>query len=192
MKRIAFPLTCALALAACASLSTHPADGTRAQIGVLETTDLHTNAMSYDYYKLAPDVSLGLERAATLIEQAREEFPNSLLFDAGDTIQGTALADYQALVHPPTCEQELAIYKAMDTLHYDAGTIGNHEFNYGLKFLSQVTGTPIDVSGIPAEHCKGPDYPLVLSNVFSAETLHARSTCAHPTAAGTRRRCASA
>ena len=170
MNRIVLLLACALALTACASLSTRPADGTRARIGVLETTDLHANAMSYDYYRLAPDVSLGLERAATLIGQARKEFPNNLLFDAGDTIQGTALADYQALVHPPTCAQELAIYKAMDTLHYDAGTIGNHEFNYGLKFLGQVTGTPIEVSGIPAERCKGPDYPLVLSNVFSAET----------------------
>jgi 2',3'-cyclic-nucleotide 2'-phosphodiesterase/3'-nucleotidase len=174
MKRIALPLAFApvfaLVLAACASLPTNPADGTRAQIGVLETTDLHSNAMSYDYYKLAPDASLGLERAATLIRAARKEFANTLLFDAGDTIQGTALADYQALVHKPSCEQELAIYKAMDTLQYDAGTIGNHEFNYGLPFLSQVTGTPYDASNIPVEHCKGPDFPLVLANVFSAKT----------------------
>ncbi|HEY7873462.1 MAG TPA: bifunctional 2',3'-cyclic-nucleotide 2'-phosphodiesterase/3'-nucleotidase [Rudaea sp.] len=170
MKRIAFLLACALALAACATVSQHPADGTRVRIGVLETTDLHSNVMSYDYYKLAPDASLGLERAATLILAARKEFANTLLFDAGDTIQGTALADYQALVHKPTCDQTLAIYKAMDTLHYDAGTIGNHEFNYGLPFLSQVTGTPFDVAGVPVEHCKGPDFPLVLANVFSAKT----------------------
>ncbi|MBS0487803.1 MAG: bifunctional 2',3'-cyclic-nucleotide 2'-phosphodiesterase/3'-nucleotidase [Proteobacteria bacterium] len=170
MKRIALLLACALALAACTSLATRPTDGTRAQIGVLETTDLHSNVMSYDYYKLADDDSLGLERAATLIRQARKEFANTLLFDAGDTIQGTALADYQALVKRPSCDQELAIYKAMDTLHYDAGTIGNHEFNYGLPFLSQVTGTPFDATGIPVEHCKGPDYPLVLANVFSAKT----------------------
>ncbi len=164
----------ALLVAACASMrpdaSHPPADGTRAQIGVLETTDLHSNVMSYDYYKLAPDPNLGLERAATLIRDARKEFANTLLFDDGDTIQGTALADYQALVKVPACDQELAIYKAMDALGYDAGTIGNHEFNYGLKFLSQVTGTPFDVAGIPVEHCKGPNYPFVLSNVFSAKT----------------------
>lgn len=170
MKRIVLLLVCALALAACASLATRPIDGTRAQIGVLETTDLHSNVMSYDYYKLADDDSLGLERAATLIRQARKEFANTLLFDAGDTIQGTALADYQALVKKPACDQTLAIYNAMDTLHYDAGTIGNHEFNYGLPFLSQVTGTPFDAAGVPVEHCKGPDYPLVLANVFSAKT----------------------
>jgi 2',3'-cyclic-nucleotide 2'-phosphodiesterase/3'-nucleotidase len=170
MKRIALLLACTLALAACSSLATRATDGMRAQIGVLETTDLHSNVMSYDYYRLAPDASLGLERAATLIHAARKEFPNTLLFDAGDTIQGTALADYQALVHKPSCDQELAIYKAMDTLHYDAGTIGNHEFNYGLPFLSQVTGTPYDASNVPVEHCKGPDFPLVLANVFSAQT----------------------
>ena len=162
----------ALALAGCAAnpASRAPADGARARIGVIETTDLHTNVMSYDYYQLSPDSSLGLERASTLVAAARREFPNALLFDAGDTIQGTALADYQALVSPPPCDQELAIYKAMDALNYDAGTIGNHEFNYGLGYLSRSTGTRFDVDGIDAQKkCKGPAYPLVLSNVFSAK-----------------------
>ncbi|HKI74492.1 MAG TPA: bifunctional 2',3'-cyclic-nucleotide 2'-phosphodiesterase/3'-nucleotidase [Pseudomonadales bacterium] len=160
-------------LVACASNTSVPASlagGTSARIGVLETTDLHTHVLSYDYYKLEPDLSGGLDRAATLIKQARREFTNSLLFDDGDTIQGTPLADYQALVARPKCNEELAIYKAMDTLDYDAGTIGNHEFNYGLDFLSQVTGTPYDVDGVPVEKCAGPNYPLVLSNVFSLKT----------------------
>ncbi|HZP67319.1 MAG TPA: bifunctional 2',3'-cyclic-nucleotide 2'-phosphodiesterase/3'-nucleotidase [Rudaea sp.] len=162
------------ALAACgrpdvASMRAALPDGTQAEIGVLETTDLHSNLMSYDYYKLAEDDSLGLDRAATLIRQARKEFENSLLFDAGDTIQGTALADYQAMVKPPPCNEELAVYRAMDTLGYDAGTIGNHEFNYGLGFLSQVTGTPFDVAGAAPKKCKGPAFPFVLSNVVSAK-----------------------
>jgi 2',3'-cyclic-nucleotide 2'-phosphodiesterase/3'-nucleotidase len=164
---------CVFAFTACSSLTGNralPPDGSRAQIGVLETTDLHSNVMSYDYYRLTDDPSLGIERAATLVRDARSQFENSLLFDAGDTIQGTALADYQALVAPPACEQELAVYKAMDALGYDAGTIGNHEFNYGLPFLSQVTGTSFDVEGIPARKCKGPNFPFVLSNVFSAKT----------------------
>ena len=145
------------------------AAGTRGQLAILETTDIHSNVMSYDYYKLAEDKTIGLERAATLVRAARKEFPNTMLFDAGDTIQGTVLADYEAQVKPVACGQELAVYKAMDELHYDAGTIGNHEFNYGLPFLSQVTGTAFDVTGVPVEHCKGPDFPLVLSNVFSAK-----------------------
>ena len=161
----------AIAIAGCATnpVSRPPADGTRAEIGILETTDLHTNVMSYDYFKLADDSSLGLERAATLVKAARKDFPNTLLFDDGDTIQGTALADYQALVAPPACDEELAIYKAMDSLNYDAGTIGNHEFNYGLGYLSRSTGTEFNVTGIETKKCKGPNFPLVLSNVFSAK-----------------------
>jgi 2',3'-cyclic-nucleotide 2'-phosphodiesterase/3'-nucleotidase len=143
-------------------------DGARANVAILETTDIHSNVLSYDYYQLKPDASLGYERTATLIRRARDEFPNTFLFDSGDTIQGTVLADYQALVKPPACDQELAIYRAMDALGYDGGTAGNHEFNYGLGFLSQVTGTPMNVDGGHPNRCAGPHFPLVLANVFSA------------------------
>ena len=158
-------LPSALLLAACASTAPrHVADGARARLAVLESTDLHANVLSYDYYRLAEDRSIGFERMATLVAQARAEFPNTLLFDAGDTIQGTALADYQALVHPLGCDEELAIYRAMDALGYDGGTIGNHEFNYGLPFLAQVTGHPIAADGVEPKKCAGPRFPLVLSN----------------------------
>ena len=106
--------------------------------------------VSYDYFKLAEDKSVGLERTATLIKQARADFPNNLLIDNGDTIQGSALADYQALVSPLACNQKLATYKAMDAIGFDAGTLGNHEFNYGLPYLSQVTGTKFNVEGMEA------------------------------------------
>ena len=158
-------------LASCASQAPKPiklSDGARANVAILETTDIHSNVLSFDYYKLKPDDSLGFERTATLIRRARAEFPNTFLFDSGDTIQGSVLADYQALVKPVDCHEELGIYRAMDALGYDGGTIGNHEFNYGLGFLSQVTATPMNVDGGRTDHCAGPHFPLVLSNVFSA------------------------
>lgn len=162
-------LVSAAMLAACAIAPSQKrvADGTRATLAVIETTDLHSNIRSFDYYQDKDDPTLGLERAATLVKQARNQYANSLLFDAGDTIQGTALADYQALVKPVGCDEELAIYRAMDSLNYDGGTIGNHEFNYGLPFLAQVTGDAMNVDGIAARNCDGPHYPLVLANVFS-------------------------
>jgi 2',3'-cyclic-nucleotide 2'-phosphodiesterase / 3'-nucleotidase len=158
-------------LAGCSSLpwaAGRTPDGARANVAILETTDVHANVLSYDYYKLKPDASLGYERTATLIRRARAEFPNTFLFDSGDTIQGSVLADYQALVKPVTCAQELAVYKAMDAMGYDGGTAGNHEFNYGLGFLSQVTGTPMNVDGGRSDRCAGPHFPLVLANVYSA------------------------
>ena len=144
------------------------ADGARATLAILESTDIHTNILSYDYYKLGEDDSLGFERMASLVRQARSEYPNSMLFDAGDTIQGTALADWQARGKPLACDQKLAMYKAMDVLGYDGGTIGNHEFNYGLNFLSQVTDQAMAIDGVAARRCQGPDFPLVLANVFNA------------------------
>jgi len=150
-----------------------PPSGSTATLALLEATDLHSNLRSYDYFKLVEDRSLGIERTASIIKEARAEFANSLLIDNGDTIQGTVLADYQALVNPVGCQQPIAVYKTMNALGFDVGGIGNHEFNYGLAFLSQVTHTPFDVDGVDAGatgSCAGPTFPQVLSNVFSTKT----------------------
>lgn len=130
--KIVFPSTlifCAFILQGCNDdketvipTPTNPTvQGSTAQVALLETTDLHSNVLSYDYFKLAEDKSVGLERTATLINQARQQFPNNLLLDNGDTIQGTALADYQATVNPIKCDQTLAIYKVMNQLKFDGG-----------------------------------------------------------------------
>lgn len=174
--RAQYCLPLSMLLSACAAVGERqppavPA-GATAVLAVLETTDVHSNVIGYDYYKLAPDPSFGLDRTATLIARARKEFPNTLLLDNGDTIQGTALADYQALVAPLPCDQTLAVYKVMNKLGVEGGGIGNHEFNYGLKYLSQVTGSQFDADGVdPARpRCAGPAFPQVLANVYSART----------------------
>jgi 2',3'-cyclic-nucleotide 2'-phosphodiesterase/3'-nucleotidase len=162
-----------LFLVACSALPPRQAPaGSSATLALLETTDLHANVLGYDYYKLKPEPSIGFERTAALIAQARREFANTLLLDNGDTIQGTALADYQALVRPLRCDQTLAIYKAMNLLGVDGGGIGNHEFNYGLAYLNQVTGSQFQVDGVDAAgpRCAGPQFPQVLANVYSAKT----------------------
>lgn len=162
-----FLLLLPLALAACGDPA--PPEGTTLELAILATTDLHANVLSYDYFKLAENKTFGLERTATLVTQARAEFPNSVLVDDGDTIQGTVLGDFQAVVQPVSCDQTLAIHKVMNAMGYDVGNVGNHEFNYGLPFLSQVSHRDFHVVGVPAPNgCGGPSYPLVLSNVRSA------------------------
>src|SRR5437899_10238499 len=147
--------------------------GTATDLALLETTDLHTNIRSYDYYKLTDDKSIGFERTATLINNARVEFKNSMLFDNGDTIQGTAVSDYQALVKPVDCGSTLAMYKVMNAAKCDAAGIGNHEFNYGLPYLAQVTGKRFNIDGMPAvadqKDCAGPNFPQVLANLLSVK-----------------------
>jgi len=104
----------------------------------LETTDLHTNITNYDYFQDKVDNTIGLTKVATLINEHRTAAgeTNTFLFDNGDTIQGTPFGDYvresqagknEAFEHP--------MYKAMAALNYDAVTLGNHEFNFGLEFL---------------------------------------------------------
>ena len=169
--QIGIVLTILSAPAIAASSASSAPKGATTVLAVLETTDLHSNVVGYDYFKLAAEPSIGLDRTASLIAQARAEYANTVLFDNGDTIQGNALADYQALVKPLRCDQTLGIYKVMNALQYDGSSIGNHEFNYGLAFLSRVTGRRFQVAGVnQPKRCAGPAFPQVLANVYSVKT----------------------
>lgn len=125
------------------------------KLRIVETTDIHTNLLDYDYYKDKPSQKIGLARTATLVKEARGEVINSVLVDNGDLLQGSPMGDYMAdkgleegEVHPA--------YKAMNQLSYDAGNIGNHEFNYGLDFL--------------AESINDANFPYINANVYDAKT----------------------
>ena len=105
---------------------------------ILGTTDIHTNLYNYDYYKDAQTQEFGLAKTATLIKEARAEAKNTLLFDNGDLIQGNPLGDYKARVDKLEEGELHPVFQAMKQLDYDAATVGNHEFNYGLEFLDEV------------------------------------------------------
>ncbi len=158
----------AATLAACSSKNDPNAipEGTVVNVALLETTDIHANVLGYNYYALTADTSLGLDRTATLISAARAENPNTVLLDDGDVIQGTLLGDFQAVAAPVGCGATLAVHKVMNALKYDGGGVGNHEFNYGLSFLSQISNTDFGVPGVQKPvSCGAPSFPLVLSNV---------------------------
>ena len=108
---------------------------------ILETSDLHTHALGYDYYQDKPTGEFGLEYTASLITAARAEKANTLLFDNGDLIQGNPLGDYVARVKPLGAGEMHPMHRAMQTLKYDGATLGNHEFNYGLDYLDRVLGS---------------------------------------------------
>ncbi|WP_061707745.1 bifunctional 2',3'-cyclic-nucleotide 2'-phosphodiesterase/3'-nucleotidase [Pseudenterobacter timonensis] len=122
---------------------------------ILETTDLHSNMMDFDYYKDTPTEKFGLVRTASLINAARQEAKNSVLVDNGDLIQGSPLGDYMAAkglkageIHP--------VYKALNTLDYAVGNLGNHEFNYGLDYLHKALA--------------GAKFPYVNANIIDVKT----------------------
>ena len=105
----------------------------RVYIVVLGTTDLHGNLFPVDYYTDKAD-NRGLAKIGTLIKQFRKENQNVLLIDSGDTIQGTPLEYYHNKKNnqPPD-----PMMLAMNALHYDAMTVGNHEYNFGLQVLEK-------------------------------------------------------
>ncbi|MFN4099267.1 MAG: bifunctional 2',3'-cyclic-nucleotide 2'-phosphodiesterase/3'-nucleotidase [Pararhodobacter sp.] len=107
---------------------------------VIETTDLHLHLLPYDYYADRPWAGVGLSSAARLIEEARGEASNALLFDNGDFLQGTPMGDWMAHERGLRMGDLHPVMAAMNTLDYDAITLGNHEFNYGLDFLMAALG----------------------------------------------------
>ncbi|MFE0253023.1 bifunctional metallophosphatase/5'-nucleotidase [Streptomyces sp. NPDC059010] len=140
--------------------------GKRYSLTVMGTTDLHGNIFNWDYFKDAEysdakGNAKGLARISTLVNQIREEKGrcNTLLIDAGDTIQGTPLTYYYAKVDPITAEGGPVhpMAAAMNAIGYDAVALGNHEFNYGIETLRKFE-----------DQC---DFPLLGANALDAKTL---------------------
>ena len=105
---------------------------------IMATTDLHTSFTNYNYYTDAVNEQAGFVKIATLINKNKDEMKgNTLLFDNGDMLQGSPYGDYMA----KNFNSKKEIYpmiEAMNLLGYDAATLGNHEFNYGLDYLNSV------------------------------------------------------
>lgn len=121
------------------------------RLRLLETTDIHVNIVNYDYYRDAPDQTVGLAKIATLVDAARTGAKNTLLFDNGDFNQGNPVGDFVALERGLKVGDIHPVIRAMNMLGYDAGTLGNHEFNYGLDFLDACMG--------------GANFPFVSANI---------------------------
>jgi 2',3'-cyclic-nucleotide 2'-phosphodiesterase/3'-nucleotidase len=130
-------LTVALFFLTLASFTVHvsgqQATPNRVQITILGTTDLHGNIFPIDYYTDKPD-NRGLAKIATLIKRARKENPTALLIDSGDTIQGTPSQYYHNKKNNTPPDPMMLV---MSSLHYDSMTVGNHEYNFGLKVLEK-------------------------------------------------------
>jgi 2',3'-cyclic-nucleotide 2'-phosphodiesterase/3'-nucleotidase len=117
---------------------------TGADLTVLGTSDTHCNVYNWDYYRDAEydddgQNDVGVAKVATLVNRIRAERLGraTLVLDAGDTIEGTPLATHYA-THEPDGPHPMAA--AMNVIGYDAVTLGNHEFDYGLPLLSRWIG----------------------------------------------------
>ncbi len=132
---------------------------TTAKFVILNTTDLHSHILNYNYYSNKTDNSVGLNLIATKINEYKAKYKSAWLFvDDGDTIQGNPLADYLFKVFQNQTIYENApsylkpylstgavntnffnpVFKALDMLEVDTVTVGNHELDYGLDYLRAI------------------------------------------------------
>ncbi len=122
---------------------------------VMETSDIHSNLIDFDYFKDKPTEQFGLVRTAGLIKAAKGEATNAVLVDNGDLIQGSPLADYMVSKGLNDGEAHPA-HKLMNTMGYTVGNFGNHEFNFGLDYLKKAIA--------------GADFPYVNANIIDEKT----------------------
>jgi len=118
------------------------------KLTILHTNDIHCHIdpfpEDHHFYRGRG----GLASLSGLVRTLREGSPNNLLLDAGDMFQGTPYFNYY--------KGEL-IFKVMSEIGYDAGTIGNHEFDNGLEGILN----PLDNA----------NFPLVCSNYDFSQTI---------------------
>ena len=97
---------------------------------------LHTNDTHSTVYPLNPTLGDtliagrgGYLRRMKMIEEERAKSPKLLLIDSGDFSQGSPYYNlYQGEVE----------VKLMNMMKYDAATIGNHEFDFGLENMAKI------------------------------------------------------
>ncbi len=140
-------------------IALHPfsarAQANQAHLRLMETTDLHVHVWPYDYYSDTPVDTVGLARTAAHIAEIRAEATNSVLLDNGDFLQGNPMGDYIAYERGMKDGDMHPVIAAMNTVGFDASTLGNHEFNYGLDFLMKSLA--------------GADFPIVTANVVKEQ-----------------------
>lgn len=117
-------------------------------ISILHTNDMHCHIEPFESSNERYNNKGGLARIAQLARLEREKNPNTLLLDAGDMFQGTPYFNY--------FKGELML-KVMSEVGYDAGTIGNHEFDNGLAGIK--------------DPLPNANFPLISSNYDFSDTI---------------------
>ena len=132
-----------------------PPAPTTHDLTLLATTEVHTHLRAWDYYNDERAETLGLAKTYSLIQDARDQHDNTLLFDTGDILQGAFIGEYVALIDPLGPDDVHPAIAAMNLMDYDALTLGNHEFDFGLDFLDQVLGDA--------------NFPAISANVYEVD-----------------------
>jgi 2',3'-cyclic-nucleotide 2'-phosphodiesterase/3'-nucleotidase len=114
-----------------AGLALPPAD--TVHLVLVATVDVHGQATDWDYLR-GTDAAGGLIRATSVLDSLRAAYPGRvILVDGGDAITGTPFGSYFTYVAPASSHP---VVDAMNTLQYDAATLGEHDFDAGVAALN--------------------------------------------------------
>ena len=128
MNRRNFIYNSSLASLSVVGLNSCNLNSRNVKITILHTNDVHSQIEPFpSNHNLYPNKG-GFARRASLFKEIVDLNPNTLIFDAGDIFQGTPYFNFFQ------GDLELSLMKKMG---YNAATIGNHEFDPGLKMLKQ-------------------------------------------------------
>lgn len=97
---------------------------------IFQTSDIHGNIFPTNYVE---EKEYGLAKISTLINKQSKKADYNLIIDSGDLLQGNSLAFYNEKFQ----NTDLSILDGFNTIGYDAVTLGNHEFNFGLDYLTK-------------------------------------------------------
>lgn len=109
---------------------TFAADGDIHQVTILGTSDLHGHFMPWDYAADKLNMRGSLSQIATKVKEIRADQPNTILVDAGDTIQGNFVETFKDEPIDP-------MMLGFNEMQYDVWVLGNHEFDFGLGVLNR-------------------------------------------------------
>lgn len=132
------------------------------KVTILGTSDLHGTLVPWDYASDSSNTSGSLSQISKIVSEVRKENPNTILVDAGDTIQGNFIETFKENDVQP-------ILLAMKEMKYDTWTFGNHEFDFGIDVLKRATNqftgstvTPISANVYKADGSRFADpYKIV-------------------------------
>ncbi|MEP3844343.1 MAG: 5'-nucleotidase C-terminal domain-containing protein [Paracoccaceae bacterium] len=109
-----------------------------ADLRILATSDVHMHLSGHDDLRNRPSPNTGLARLAPLITHQRETAQGAVvLFDNGDTLQGTSLG---ATAAENGVGAEHPLLQTMHLLGYTAMGVGNHDFDFGMDYLERFAG----------------------------------------------------
>ncbi|KRO89821.1 MAG: metallophosphatase [Cryomorphaceae bacterium BACL29 MAG-121220-bin8] len=109
-------------------LSFEKTDFNSKKITILHTNDVHSHIDPFSSNDPLNPNGGGVIARAKMINLFKKENPNTLILDAGDVFQGTPYFNF--------FEGEIEL-KLMSKMGYNASTLGNHEFDNGLKKLAK-------------------------------------------------------